>query len=87
LSVRLELEDSREGLKATISQRNDIGKVTETIDIHRQHQGRGEGTRKGARAEPWLEDLRHRLQSQHRDGAFRDLNTTRQWNGTCGRHS
>jgi hypothetical protein len=29
LSVRLKLEDSREGLMATISQRNDLGKVTE----------------------------------------------------------
>ena len=28
MSVRLKLEDSREGLMATISQRNDIGKVT-----------------------------------------------------------
>jgi hypothetical protein len=28
LSVRLKLEDSREGLMATISQRNDLGKVT-----------------------------------------------------------
>ena len=28
MSVRLKLEDSHEGLMATISQRNDIGKVT-----------------------------------------------------------
>jgi len=28
LSVRLKLEDSREGLVATISQRNDAGKIT-----------------------------------------------------------
>ena len=28
MSVRLKLEDSREGLMATISERNDIGKVT-----------------------------------------------------------
>lgn len=28
MSVRLKLEDSGEGLKATISQRNDLGKVT-----------------------------------------------------------
>jgi hypothetical protein len=28
LSVRLKLEDSREGLMATISQRDDLGKVT-----------------------------------------------------------
>jgi hypothetical protein len=28
LSIRLKLEDSRDGLMATISQRNDLGKVT-----------------------------------------------------------
>jgi hypothetical protein len=28
LSIRLKLEDSREGLVATISQRNDAGKIT-----------------------------------------------------------
>ena len=28
MSVRLKIEDSREGLVATLSQRNDLGKVT-----------------------------------------------------------
>src|ERR1700761_7676241 len=58
-----------------------------SLDVYRQHQGRGEGARKGARADPRFEDLRHRRQDQYRD-ASRDLTASpRQRNGTCWRRS
>lgn len=48
LSIRLKLEDSHEGLVATISQRNDAGKVTGRPSIF--HGGTKEEAKERAKA-------------------------------------
>ena len=66
MSVRLKIEDSREGLVATISQRDDTGQGDRpTLSLSSRKQGRGKTAGENAGAVARVETLRHR---RHKTG-------------------
>ena len=70
MSVRLKLEDSREGMVATISQHKDAGKIIGPLDFSRQRQGRGKEKSESARPDPGIEELWYRRQDHYRRSPY-----------------
>jgi len=87
VSVRRKIEDSSEGLVATISQRDDAGKVIGTplvLLVGSKEEGKTAGEDAGALA--GVESLRHRRQDQH-GGAAASLACPRRWQVSMSRRS